>query len=113
MEAVRAVLITTNIERVMAVLRRRFGRAEFIIEELMTKILNSPNVKEDRPITLIKFAEAVTNLVTTCSLDQPAYLTNHMPIKQLISKLPATERMSWEKRTAKIKHGTDLVEFAS
>lgn len=64
-EAVRALFLTTNVERVMDVLRRRFGRATYIVEDLMYKVTSSPNVKYDRPITMIRFAENVTNLVAT------------------------------------------------
>ncbi|XP_051172885.1 uncharacterized protein LOC127289150 [Leptopilina boulardi] len=114
LEAVRALIMTTNVERVMDVLRRRFGRAEYIIEDIMNKVTNTSNVKDDQPLTMIRFAENVTNLVATIeSLDQPAYLTNPLLIRQLVNKLPATSRMNWGKRVARDKDGTNLVCFAN
>lgn len=55
LESVKALLMTSNVEKVMAVLKRRFGRSEYIIEDQMNRVLNCANVKEDRPITIIKF----------------------------------------------------------
>ncbi|XP_043485170.1 uncharacterized protein LOC122513008 [Leptopilina heterotoma] len=113
LESVRALLMTTNVDRVIIVLRRRFGRAEHIIEDIVHKVTSAPSVKEDRPITMIRFAEGVTNLVATIeSLNQPSYLTNPLLVKQLVSKLPASERMAWGKKTAKNQDGTCLREFS-
>lgn len=57
LEAVRALLMTTNVEKVMDVLKRRFGRADYIIEDQLNKLISLPSVKEDLPIMMIKFAE--------------------------------------------------------
>ncbi|XP_043482111.1 uncharacterized protein LOC122511116 [Leptopilina heterotoma] len=114
LDAVRALIMTTNVERVIDVLRRRFGRADHIIEDLMNKATNTASVKEDKPLTMIRFAENVTNLVATVeSLDQPAYLSNPILIRQLVNKLPATIKMNWGKRAAKDHSGTNLLSFAS
>lgn len=85
LDAVRALLMTTNVDRLMRVLKGRFGRADYIIEELMHKMTSAQGVKEDRPISFIRFVENVTNLVATIeSLEQPSYLTNPFLIKQLV-----------------------------
>lgn len=59
LESVRALLMTTNVEGVTNVLRRRFGCAKHIIKDLMQNVMSAPSVKEDRPITMIRFAEGV------------------------------------------------------
>lgn len=51
---------------------------------------------------MIRFAENVTNLVATVkSLDQRAYLSNPILIRQLVNKLPAAIKTNWGKRAAK------------
>lgn len=65
LEAVRALLTTRIVEKVINSLERRFIRTDFIIEDLMNKVSGQSNVREDKPVTLINFSNAVTNLVAT------------------------------------------------
>lgn len=47
LEPVRAVLTTTNVDKVISILQRRFVRADCIIEDLMNKVSGHTDVRDD------------------------------------------------------------------
>ena len=87
-QAVKALLMM-RFEKVFEILERRFGRSEFIIQEIMQKAIEYPRIKEDRPSNIIKYSNVITNLVATIeSLNRPDYLISPTLRDQLIDKLP-------------------------
>ena len=112
LEAVRASLVFTNVERVITTLERHFGRPEYIIDELTSQVTGMPNVRDDKPMTLIKFADAVSNLVTTVESLQPAGLTDSHLIKLLIGKLPNGLKNKWGESVARNRNQTTMIGFS-
>lgn len=75
-EAVEALLMTTKVDKIIETLERCFGRP-FMIQVLMRKATDFPKVKDDRPEIVVRYADAITNLVATIeALERKDYLIN-------------------------------------
>ena len=71
-----------------------------------------PNVRDDKPMALIKFADAVSNLVTAVESLQPAGLTDSDLVKLLIGKLPNRLKNQWGESGVRNRNQTTLIGFS-
>lgn len=95
--SVQALLnIPNQLNKILATLERRFGRPDFIIEEMISQTQKLQPFKEDKLELLIDYADTVQNLtVTVQSLNRQNYLANPQLLKELVSKLPTNLKMKW------------------
>ncbi|KAL0822785.1 hypothetical protein ABMA28_004792 [Loxostege sticticalis] len=82
-DAVSALLVSaTNLDKIINTLKIRFGRPEFIIEAMLTKIRNTRFILQ--------------NIVATMNVTkETGHLTNPTLIKEIINKLPSNLRYQW------------------
>lgn len=60
------LVLPENVEIVIENLRQHFGRSEYIVQILLEKVKNVPNIRDDKIESLFKqFSDLVTNLVFT------------------------------------------------
>ncbi|XP_033218237.1 uncharacterized protein LOC117173704 [Belonocnema kinseyi] len=111
MEAVRASLVSTNVDKAMKTLERRFGRPEYIVDELTSQVIRMPNVKEDEPMPWIKFADAISNLVTTVESLQSTEMSDSYLLKQLIGKIPTGLKNKWGEAILRNTKKASILEF--
>ena len=83
LNVIRAFLVSTNVGIVVSTLERRFGLPKYIINELPRLVTEMSSVKGDHPMTLIKFADAASNLVATVESLQSSGLSDLHILKQL------------------------------
>ena len=96
LEAVRALLMTSQADKIIAILERRFCRPEYVIQALMRTVTDISKVRDDKPDSIVRFATAVTNLVATIqALEKPDYLVNPLLTDQLIQKLVVGMKHRW------------------
>lgn len=85
-----------QLDKVVTVLERRFGRSEYIIEEIVRKISQIPYIKEYQFEALIDFANKVLNLVATIqSLGHHGQFYNTQVLNEMINKLPPILKLQW------------------
>lgn len=102
-----------QLEKVIAVLERRFGRPEHVIEEIIEKIKRMPFLKEYQLEELIDFANKVLNLVATIeSMNCSGYLMNSQVLNDLVNKLPPNLKLQWGSHRSKCGNLADLKLFA-
>ena len=103
-----------NVDKVITTLRRRFGRPDYIVQSLIEKAKVTPAVKEGDLLSLIDFANAVGNLVSTMELlKSDGHLTNPELRHQLLSKLPHSLQLRWgEHLSMSAEVSSNLREFA-
>ncbi|KAL0819977.1 hypothetical protein ABMA28_007974 [Loxostege sticticalis] len=82
-DAVSALLVSaTNLDKIINTLKIRFGRPEFIIEAMLSKIRNTKFILQ--------------NIVATMNVTkETGHLTNPTLIKEIINKLPSNLRYQW------------------
>ncbi len=110
---VRALMIVPeNAEEVMTRLEQRYGRPEFVVQALVEIARKTPTLKEGKLSSIVDFAGAVMNLVTTIrTLRIPTYLNNPQLKQELVDKLPDGLKLQWGMKSLDIGSNT-LVHFA-
>ncbi len=110
---VRALMIVPeNAEAVMTRLEQRYGRPEFVVQALVEIARKTPTPSEGRLSTIVDYAGAINNLVTTIeTLRIPAYLNNPQLMQELVEKLPDALKLQWGMKSVELGSST-LVHFA-
>jgi len=110
---VRALMIVPeNADAVMMRLEQRYGRPEFVVQALVEIARKTPTPRAGRLSTMVDFAGAVVNLVTTITtLEMPEYLHNLQLLQELVDKLPDSLKLQWGVSSVLIGRCT-LTEFA-
>ena len=79
----------------------------------MRNAADFPKIRDDRPVSIMKLATAVMNLVATIeAVERPEYLGNTILAEQLIQKLPIAIKHSWGKKVAEEKIPITLTNVA-
>ncbi|XP_070134409.1 uncharacterized protein [Drosophila bipectinata] len=95
--AVQSLMLHADcVPQIIATLRMRFGRPEIIIDLLVTRIKQFPQVRENKLEMLVDFSVEVQNVCATMKaskLDQ--YLNNPALTQELVSKLPSMVQTFW------------------
>ncbi|XP_065095608.1 uncharacterized protein LOC135717445 [Ochlerotatus camptorhynchus] len=109
LETVRSRLVLpAAVPQVIETLRMRFGRPELLINSLLSKVREIPAPKSDRLEGLIDFGMAVQALCDHIeAANERAHLSNPSLLQELVTKLPADQRMMW----AGYKRGFDHVDL--
>jgi hypothetical protein len=85
-----------NVQRVMEILKRIYGRPKFILDAIIQQVESLPNLKGNDMTGLLRFLDAVRNLTTTAiAFDCQPYLCNPKLLGSLLKKLPEFRLMSW------------------
>lgn len=96
-DSVKSLLMhPSNVKRVIATLRMRFGQPEAIVQSLIERINTLPTLREDKLETIMDFAVEVQNfcsIVDACGLEEHMY--NVAMLHQLVSKLPPSIKLDW------------------
>lgn len=97
LEAVRSSLtVEENVPRIINTLQMLFGRAEFIINDLLEKLRKEQRPKSENVESIIKFALQVENIAETMkAASLSAYLWNPQLIQELVDKLPVMLKFEW------------------
>ena len=79
----------------------------------MRNAADFPKIRDDRPVSIMKLATAVMNLVATIeAVERPEYLGNTILAEQLIQKLPIAMKHRWGKKVAEEKIPMTLTNVA-
>lgn len=82
-------LIPENVETIMNILEKQFGRTLNIIHSLDQKNKETPSPRDGKPENLIRFTNYWKNLIVTVEhLQQPEYTSNPQPLEDLIQMDP-------------------------
>ncbi|XP_055701708.1 uncharacterized protein LOC129800984 [Phlebotomus papatasi] len=85
-----------NLQLILDKLEKRFGRPEFLIMTMMEKVNELPPVKEEKPESVMKFASAVSNLVSSLEvMGKRNYLDNPQLMREVVNKLPLSMKIQW------------------
>ena len=89
-EAVNPILgMPSNVPLIMDTLKMLFGRPNQIVKSMINKTRSLPDVQENRPETIIRFANSVNNLVSTMrSLETNGHMHDPALMEEILSKLP-------------------------
>lgn len=85
-----------NVDRIMVVLKRRFGRPELVLDYLVerAKACKAPDIS--KPATLVEFGTTVEALVTNiCAFEENEYMYNKQLITELVRKMPVILQEKW------------------
>ncbi|XP_070135337.1 uncharacterized protein [Drosophila bipectinata] len=97
------------VPQIIATLRMRFGRPEIIIDLLVTRIRQFPQVRENKLEMLVDFSVEVQNVCATkktSKLDQ--YLNNPALTQELVSKLPSMVQTFWGMHKASLTNPSEV-----
>jgi hypothetical protein len=96
-DVVKCMLVSPhNVQRVMEILKRRYGRPKFILDAIIQQVESLPNLKGNDMTGLLGFMDAVRNLTKTAiAFDCQPYLCNPKLLGSLMKKLPEFRLMSW------------------
>lgn len=84
----RMVTIPKNIDLVINIFQMHFGRSEFIIDILLSRVGNLTLIRDQSLNSLTYLSNNVRSLVLTIlSLSQDCHLKNSQVLRQLIGKL--------------------------
>ncbi|XP_070136094.1 uncharacterized protein [Drosophila bipectinata] len=112
--AVQSLMLHADcVPQIIATLKMRFGRPEIIIDLLLTRIKQFPQVRENKLEMLVDFSVEVQNVCATMKaskLDQ--YLNNPALTQELVSKLPSMVQTFWGMHKASLTVCT-LAEFST
>jgi hypothetical protein len=85
-----------NVQRVMEILKRRYGRPKFILDAIIQQVESLPSLRGKDMTGLLRFMDAVRNLTATAiAFDCQPYLCNPKLLGSLLKKLPEFRLMSW------------------
>ncbi|CAG7823358.1 unnamed protein product, partial [Allacma fusca] len=103
-----------NLDQVIKILERRFGRPDIVIRTLIEKARKTPSPKEAKLEMLITFSNAVQNLVAIMRiLKGTAYMLNPELTEELVSKLPSHLKLKWGKFVLKQSDPITLEHLAN
>lgn len=96
-ETVQSLLILPeNVDKIIDILKNRFGKPQHIIRYLIDKVRNFPTIREDKIETFLKFYDIFTNLIYTLqSLDEKDHINNPMLFDEILGKFPLSRRLSF------------------
>jgi hypothetical protein len=90
------LLSATNLEKIISTLKLRFGRPEFIIDIMLSKLRQTKLIRHDDINAFIEFATKIQNMVATMHVTEvTGHLTNPSLIKEIINKLPSNMKFQW------------------
>jgi hypothetical protein len=90
------LLSATNLEKIISTLKLRFGRPEFIIDIMLSKLRQTKFIRHDDINAFIEFATKIQNMVATMHVTEvTGHLTNPSLIKEIINKLPSNMKFQW------------------
>ena len=97
LDSVRPLLtIPDNVPKVLDTLKMLFGRPQQVIRRMIEKLDELPTPTESIPDTLIQFANAISNLVSTMkSLHYTGHITNPTLLEDLVARLPHSLQFQW------------------
>ncbi|XP_031337274.1 uncharacterized protein LOC116166463 [Photinus pyralis] len=109
------LILPRNADKIIDMLRKRFGRPELIVFMLLDRIRNFPVVKEDKLDMFINFSDNVKNVVGTMeTLNQEDHLRNPILLQELLNKLPTSQKLRWlEYISRKTVQQPKLIEFSA
>lgn len=114
LEAVKCELLhPSNVADVLSTLKMLYGRPDAIVQSMVKKIrhLSPPNTEKLE--TLVNFALAVKNMVTTiraCEVDD--FILNASLRYELVERLPSTLKLDWA-RYARSYADPNLADFSA
>ncbi|XP_074034150.1 uncharacterized protein [Leptinotarsa decemlineata] len=107
------MLIADNIDLVIETLEKRFERPEYIIDILMNRISILPSIRENNFKELIHYSAEVSNMVSIMkSLGSKRYLENPQFIRELLTKIPDSMKLSWGEKLEMKKGDINLEDFS-
>jgi hypothetical protein len=85
-----------NVQRVLKILKRRYGRPKFILDAIIQQVESLPSLKGIDMTGLLRFMDAVRNLTATAiAFDCQPHLCNPKLQGSLVKKLPEFRLSSW------------------
>lgn len=88
-----------NVQVIISTLTTLFGRPELIINELISDVNDMKPIKEENMVSIMQFAIAVQNLVSTLSSAKFIdHLRNPTLLDDLVKKLSASLKLQWGMR---------------
>ncbi|XP_074039501.1 uncharacterized protein [Leptinotarsa decemlineata] len=107
------ILTADNVDLVIETLEKRFGRPEYIIDILMNRISILPSIRENNFEKLIHYSAEVSNMVSIMkSLGSKRYLENPQFIRELLTKIPDSMKLSWGEKLEMKKGDINLEDFS-
>ncbi|XP_074032901.1 uncharacterized protein [Leptinotarsa decemlineata] len=108
------LILPQNVDKVIELLKNRFGRSEHIITLLLDRLRKFPIIKEDKLDILIAFSDEVKNFVYTVqSLEENEHLCNPLLLQELLNKLPTSYKLNWVEYITEKTVKNKLIEFCS
>jgi hypothetical protein len=114
-DVVKCMLVSPhNVQRVMEILKRRYGRPKFILDAIIQQVESLPSLKGNDMTGLLRFMDAVRNLTATAiAFDCQPYLCNPKLLGSLVKKLPEFRVMSWAHHLRQLRtEFPSLLEFS-
>lgn len=85
-----------NVDTIIEVLQRRFGRPEFILDNLVEKVRHAETPDPKKVNSILDFGTLVQALVTSIkTLEEDSYMHNPQLVTELIKKLPGMMEEKW------------------
>lgn len=101
-----------NVPMILSRLTDMFGKPEYIVTEIVSKIERTPIISEKNVDQLVAFSTIVANLVSTLlSQNDDAHLKSPELIRKVLKKLPGNLQFDWAK-TAVGRKDVTLVEVS-
>ncbi|XP_074031706.1 uncharacterized protein [Leptinotarsa decemlineata] len=98
------LIMPQNVDKVIDLLKNRFGRPDHIIMMLLEKIKKFPPVREEKLELFIEFCDEIKNFVATIeSLNEEEHLHNSILVNEIMSKLPTSYQLSWVEHLSKLE----------
>lgn len=103
-----------NVPTIIEVLRKLFGRPEFVVNALISRINGSAKpLQPDQFEEIIAFSTQVSNVVTHMKqASMSDYLWNPLLMQQLVDKMPCQFKVEWASYRSKLEHA-NLEVFSS
>ncbi|XP_055915434.1 uncharacterized protein LOC129948452 [Eupeodes corollae] len=114
-DVVKCMMIhADNVNMVMEQLRSSFGRPEQLIESQLQQVKQIAPISETSMEKLIPFAVKAKNLsVFLSSINGQHHLANPTLLKELIFKLPMSQRIQWAGYSAQIRPYPTIIDFSN
>ena len=116
-EAVQGMMtVPGNVANIMRTLEMRFGRADLVVQALITKVKSMRNIRYDDSEGLVEFSTAVQNLVSTMQLlNATGHMMNPQLIADVVGKLPGSLRLQWGEQVVQdqAQGSTSLTSFST
>lgn len=115
LETVQSLLIHPhNQEALIRQLEFRFGRPEFLVQDQIAKIRESPQISEWQYNQLVPYSTRVQNLVAFLDTDSSRHvLLESSLLAELVIKLPASKRLEWAQHSMNIVPRPTAIDFSN